>query len=216
MPIGAAEEAFASAARAAADALALDVVAERWSEPSALSGMTVGALASHLDAGTTRLEAFLAEPEPTEGPVLGVGAWFGINRIEGDAVAAGGEAAALVRMDADQRAAAGVEEVRATYQARIDRLLTLLPTVPPDRLVRCRVPGARARFADYLPTRVVELAVHTDDLLVSVGVEGSIDPAVADVVLAVGLELARACSGDLGVLRACFRGERAAPVLPVL
>jgi hypothetical protein len=39
---------------------------------------------------------------------------------------------------------------------------------------------------------------------------------VADVALAVGLDLARARSGDIGVLRACFRGERAAPVLPVL
>jgi hypothetical protein len=32
----------------------------------------------------------------------------------------------------------------------------------------------------------------------------------------VGWELARARSGDLALLRACFRGERAESVLPVL
>ena len=214
--MSAAEEAFASAARAAADALALPVVAARWAGPSALSGMTVGALAAHLDAGTTRLEVLLAEPEPTEGPVLGIGAYFGINRIEGDAVESDDPAHALIRLDAAQRAEAGPAEVRVTFQARIDRLVALLPSVPPDRLVPCRIPGARARFADYLPTRVVELAVHTDDLLVSVGIEGAVDPVVADVVLAVGWELARARSGDVALLRACFRGERAESVLPVL
>jgi hypothetical protein len=164
----AAEAAFASAARAAADALALPAVAERWGGPSALDGMTVGALAAHLDAGTTRLEHFLAEPEPTEGPVLGIGAYFGINRIDGPATASDDPAHALIRLDAAQRAEAGVGVVRATFDARIDRLVAVLAVVPPDRLVPCRVPGARAR------------------------------------------------SGDLALLRACFRGERAEAVLPVL
>jgi uncharacterized protein (TIGR03083 family) len=209
--------AFASAARAAADALALPVVADRWDAPSALTGMTVGALAAHLDAGNRRFEALLAAPEPTEGPALGIGAYYGINRIEGDATASDDPVHAWIRDDAAHQAEAGPVEVLATFSARIDRLLAIVPSMPAGRWLSCRVPGARARFDDYLATRVVELAVHTDDLLVSVGVpDRAPDSPVADVALAVAWELARARSGDLAVLRACFRGERAGPVLPVL
>ena len=104
--ISAAEEAFASAAQAAADVLALPAVAERWHEPSALAGMTIGAVAGHLDAGLDRFEQLLAEPEPTEGPVLGLAAYYGINRIEGDVATNDDPIHAMLRDDGARRALA--------------------------------------------------------------------------------------------------------------
>lgn len=79
------------------------------------------------------------------------------------------------------------------------------------------VRGGFTTLDRYLRTRVVELAVHGDDLAASVGLAFDVPPAVADIVFGVCLELARARAGDLQVLRAFVRRERAAPgVLRVL
>ena len=73
----------------------------------------------------------------------------------------------------------------------------------------------------YLTTRVVELCVHTDDLTVSVVSVGRADGEpprlVADLVISLLVELARSRSGDLRVIRALVRRERAgSDVLRVL
>jgi hypothetical protein len=62
----------------------------------------------------------------------------------------------------------------------------------------------------FVGTRIVELVVHTDDLAVSVGVEPP-EPSegAASVALAAMLAAARSNSGDLAVLRALARRERA-------
>ena len=211
------EAAFASAARAAADAIALPEVVAGWERASALAGMTVGGVAGHFGAGLDRFAQLLAEPEPPAGPEVDLAAFYGANRIEGDALASDDALHAFIRDDAARRAEAGPVAVLAAFREQAERLSAAVPTIPGDRWVAtARVPGGRTRFSTYLPTRVVELAVHTDDLLVSVGIDRPPAPEVADVVLTVALELARARHGDLATLRAAFRGERAAPVFPVL
>ncbi len=62
----------------------------------------------------------------------------------------------------------------------------------------------------YLDTRLVELAVHVDDLAVSLGVATpELDDAATRRAVAVCAELARQRHGAVAVLRALARHERA-------
>jgi hypothetical protein len=76
---------------------------------------------------------------------------------------------------------------------------------------------AAIRLADFLPTRVLELVVHADDLAVSVGVEAPAPSKdTASVAIEVMIAFARTTHGDQEVLRALARRERASPaVFPV-
>jgi hypothetical protein len=91
-------------------------------------------------------------------------------------------------------------------------LQDLLSTADPARLVSVvNVRGGATPLETYLRTRVVELVVHGDDLSASVGLAYEVPAAAAEVTLGVCLELARARSGDLAVVRAFTRRERADP-----
>lgn len=80
-----------------------------------------------------------------------------------------------------------------------------------------RIEGGSTTLDDYLLTRVVELLVHADDLAVSVGQEIDLPGDASSVAFGVFVDLARARSGDLAVLRAFTRKERGDPdVLRVL
>ena len=70
---------------------------------------------------------------------------------------------------------------------------------------------------DFLVTRVVEQVVHLDDLARSVAVTGwRVAPAAVDLVLAVGLDIARRRRGDTAVLRAVYRAGEAEGAFPAL
>jgi len=72
------------------------------------------------------------------------------------------------------------------------------------------------RLGDYLPTRVLELVVHGDDLATSVGIDAPLPESAATVTIDVMLDIARAVHGDLAVVRALSRRERAdTAVFPV-
>jgi len=63
---------------------------------------------------------------------------------------------------------------------------------------------------DFLTTRLLEIAVHCDDLAVSVGVPTPpLDPPALDPVLALLTRLAVRRHGQAAVLRAFSRAERA-------
>ena len=74
-----------------------------------------------------------------------------------------------------------------------------------------QVPDGAATLDGYLRSRIVEIVVHGDDIAQSVS--GSFNPphAAMDVALDVCLQLARAMSGDLRVLRVFVRQERGDP-----
>jgi uncharacterized protein (TIGR03083 family) len=197
--------------------LALNVVrsapvAQRWEADSALDGLTVGALAAHLYSGIRRLETALAQPEPEAPPVVaGIADFYGPNRID-DRGQLDDAFHVAIRTEATERARKGAGALVASFEALVGRLRATLPGQVTTRLVPVlRIEGGAALLSDYLMTRVVELVVHADDLAASVGIEIDPPPEAASVAFGVFLDLARARSGNIAVLRAFSRRERADP-----
>ncbi|MFG3704069.1 maleylpyruvate isomerase N-terminal domain-containing protein [Micromonospora sp. NPDC047670] len=199
--------AYLTAARSALDLLADPAVAARWDEPSALPEFGVGGLAGHLASQLFQVATVLAEPVPAGEPVglldhYAPARWIGtapddeVNvgiRRAGEAVAADGPAALV------DRATATLGELAAALSAQ-----------PADRVVHLARGPWSLTLDDYLTTRLMEIAVHSDDLAVSVGVPTPELPAeVLDPVLSLLARLAVRRHGQPAVLRALTRAERA-------
>jgi uncharacterized protein (TIGR03083 family) len=193
-------------------------VAERWDTDSVLHGLTVGALAAHLYMAIRRLESALAQPEP-EAPrvVAGIADFYGPNRMD-DSGQLDDAFHVAIRAEAAERSGQGASALVERLEALFDRLRASLAGEAMKRLVPVlRIEGGAALLSDYLRTRVVELLVHADDLAASVGIEIDPPPEAVSAVFGVFLDLARARSGDVAVLRAFSRRERADPeVLRIL
>lgn len=213
-------DALWSALDAAVAVVRRDEVRAAWTSPSALDGLTVGALVAHLLIAAERTALVLEAPAPETGAVrvVGVAEFYGPNRIDDVADLADG-LPALLRRGAQDRAAAGFEAVTDELARLGGRLGPLVDASAADRLVPVvQVPGGAARLDDYLTTRVIELVVHTDDVACSVGITLPEVPGDAlAVVTASFVELAVARAGSRAVLRSFARRERAsADVLRVL
>jgi uncharacterized protein (TIGR03083 family) len=199
------------AADLAAGLLADQAVAERWAEPSALDGYSVGGLAAHIHMGLRRLEASLDEALPDEPTTVGVAEFYGANRVDDPSELAAGLHPYL-RQEGEQRAARyGPAGVHRRFVELVARLRDRLPDAPPARPVPVlQVPNGIAPLDAYLTTRIVELVVHSDDLATSVQLPPLTLPrSVASVVIGTLIEMARGRSGDLDVIRALSRRERA-------
>ena len=188
---------------AAASLLATDEVAARWSDPSALQGMTVGALAAHLVRAAGATLAYLDRTDPAtrpDGALLTPVTYFHaaidapiherIKEVSASESAAG--PAAL----ADHCA-----QVAATMRVRFAE-------EPEGRLVAA-LGGRMLTLDDFCRTRLIEVLFHLDDLAASVGlpcpptsVEGR------TIVIDILLGIARDQHGDWEVLRALAREER--------
>lgn len=184
-------------------------VAAAWAKPSALAQMTVGGLAGHLASQIFLVGQALGEPPPPADrepiPLLehySRAAWVGAPldsefnasiRSRGESIAAGG-AAALA-----ERAGATLTEQRAA-----------LPGLADDRVVFMPWVGWALTLDDFLTTRTMEVAVHMDDLAVSVG-RGTPDlpDATFDPVLTLLARLAARRHGQAALMRAFARAERA-------
>lgn len=113
-------------------------------------------------------------------------------------------------------AAGGREAVRAAVLERLDTLDSMLSGATEDSLIAV-MSGRVMPLSEYLVTRVVEQAVHLDDLARSVGREPwPLPTGHEQLALSVGVAIARRRHGDRQVLRALYRGGFSAPVLPVL
>lgn len=197
---------YLEAATRAAALLRDPHVADAWGDGSILEGMTVGALAGHLARSVLQVEWFLDGPldqglEPTTAVTY-------YARIV-DAPDPGSALNRGVRARSEESAAAGAVAVASDTAAALDRLRARLPHEPAGRRVAIlHRPGEEMLLDEYLRTRCVELAVHTDDLALSVGVdahapEGATAVAI-DLLVAAGAER----HGGLAVLRALSRRER--------
>ena len=205
-------EAFLAAAAGAGPLLRAPAVAQRWRDPSALGGYTVGGLAGHLVRAVQRLEQLLDAPPPDD-PVVTVGAYYGRVKLVPQSEAS--EAVhSWLRDDGERMAGRGPAEVASAFEHLVSRLRERLPSAPPERKVAVlTMPGHAATLDGYLRTRVVEVVVHADDLAASVGLDFDPPSGALALALATLVEVVRTREGDLAVLRALCRQERAAPDL---
>jgi hypothetical protein len=155
---------FLEAADGALDLVGRDEVAERWDDPSVLPGYHVGGLAAHLARAVLTVHAYLSSEPPSAGSSpLSAAEYFAAALGDHDPVDSDFHAG--VRARGEEAAAAGhaavVEQLRSTLQ--------LLREIELDRDVAV-LAGLVMHLRDYLETRLVELAIHTDDLAASVGV----------------------------------------------
>lgn len=108
----------------------------------------------------------------------------------------------------EENASTGAVELLATYEEAVRDLERVLRTEPSDRLVRVFM-DVVLLYDDYLPSRMCELLIHTDDLAVSLSVEPPAPPqAASDVAIEHLVEVARHVHGDRAVLIALSRRER--------
>jgi hypothetical protein len=187
--------------------LADPAVSAAWEKPSALAKLTVGGLAGHLARQVTRaVEVVTADP-PAEPPIslldhYARSQWVGADLDD--------EANVYIRTASDQAAADGPAALVTRTGAALDTLRTALPAVPADRVVHLPWGPWALSLDDFLVTRMMEIAVHSDDLAVSVGMPTPPLPApVLDPVIGLLSTLAVRRHGATAVLRALSRAERA-------
>ncbi|TDQ00824.1 maleylpyruvate isomerase N-terminal domain-containing protein [Labedaea rhizosphaerae] len=193
-------------ARSALALLRDPAVTTAWAGPSALPEFSVGGLAGHLAYQVLSLPEALAAPVPTE-PVVPVlehyarVAWIGADR---DA-----EINVRIRDGGESLAANGPSDLADRLATAIGALARLLAET--DRPVRIPLWGPWSlTLDDMLLTRLMELAVHADDLAVSVGVPTPpLPPAVQEAVVDLLSRLAMRRHGAVAVVRALARAERA-------
>jgi hypothetical protein len=188
-----------------------DQVAQHWEDPSVLAGMTVGMVAGHLFLATRVLARQLdqgppppdaitvsmplayrrsrvADPDDLDSPV------YRVVRDDGAHVGAQGTAVVIARFD----------KLRHELRERLDDRDGTLP-----RAV-LRQDGTAVSLSDFVVSRLIEVVVHGDDLMASVGLD---TPAPPPSACALAIEFlvrgAREQAGDLAVLRELTRRERA-------
>lgn len=200
---------FLAGARSATRLVASDRVAAAWDAPSVLPGMSTGELAAHLARAVLQVAAYRdaspSGPGPRTATTDAVGYFADLTGTTepGSALNTGVRERAVATA-ADGHAAL-VQRLRDTVAA----LARDLPAAAPDEVV---VVGHRAgqvlALTEYLRTRCVELAVHLEDLALSLGCEPGVPPSTASVAVDVLQAAARRRHGDAAVLRALARRER--------
>ena len=198
--------AYADAADVAIALIAEPAVAAAWREPSALEKFSVGGLAAHLARQITRVIEDLNEPAPDNPPIpvvdhYGRSAWVGADIDD--------ESNAGIRSRGEDDAEAGAGAVLDGARAALAELRRRLPGEPADRLIAVPA-GWSLTLDDFLLTRMLEIAVHCDDLAVSVHIGTPALPAeVLEPVLELLGRLAVRRHGPTAILRALSRAERA-------
>ncbi len=182
-------------------------VAAGWKAPSALAEWTVGGLAGHL-AGQAFSAVSLLEAEPSDLAPIALDDHY--ERASWVGAAVHDEVSVDIRSGGDANAEAGPQDLMARLAEARDRLPGLLADTSPDRPVLVPWQGWALRRDDFLVMRMMEIAVHSDDLAASVGVTAPALPdEVLGPVLALLTRLAVRRHGQSAVVAALTRAERA-------
>lgn len=200
-------ERYLAAGQAAAGLVSDPAVAGRWAGPSALANMTVGALAGHLARQILNVEALLAQDACVDPPIsllehYARSAWPG--------AAPDDPANVSIRQGSAAEAVSGPAALAERTGAALARLGESLPDTDPGRVVLVPWGPWPLTLEDFLTTRMMEIAVHDDDLAASVGLPAPALPdEVSDVVVVLLARLAVRRHGPVAVIRAFSRAERA-------
>lgn len=198
---------YADAADCTARVLADPAVAAAWAAPSALAGMTVGALAGHLARQLFTVQLALAQADRADPPISLLEHYDRVQWIGADH---DDEANVRVRRTSGQEAADGPAALAARAAAAAAALRSELAAEPVDRVVFVPWGPWSLALDDLLSTRLMEIAVHRDDLACSIGGPLEELPAAAtDAAVVLLARLAVRRHGQAAVLRALSRAERA-------
>ncbi|MDA8291023.1 MAG: maleylpyruvate isomerase N-terminal domain-containing protein [Actinomycetota bacterium] len=170
----------------------------------ALGSWTVQDLVGHTSRSLLTIEMYLArEPEPVtlEGPLayLAAAAAAGTDPAAADAIAQRGRDAGKALGD----------DVADAVRAISERVASLVDRTADD--APCATPLGSLTLAAYLPTRVLELTVHTLDLAAATGEEV---PEELDEPVAACLELVAAAVGETAHAAAVLRALTGRGSLP--
>lgn len=200
---------FLDTARVSARLLRNPAVAGAWGEASVLPGFSVAGLAGHLAYQVLALRQILDAPAPTE-PRIGLLDHYA--RVEWIGADLDADINVRIRSGGEEVAADGPKALADSVDAAVTGLHEILATVPADRPVRIPLWGPWSLTVDdLLVTRMMELAVHSDDLAVSVGVPTPrFSESTVDTVLRLLTRLAARRHGPTAVMRSFSRAERAA------
>jgi len=196
----------------AAELIATPSIAEQWDEPSALEGMTVGALSAHLVRAAGATIAYLDRTPPdrrSDGDLLTAVTYFH--------AAVDSPIHDQIKDVSATESAIGHEATVAKCRQLAADLETRLAAEPVDRLVAA-LGGRLLTLDDFCRTRLIEVLLHLDDLAVSTDQpRPATDPEGAAVIIEICMNIARDRNGDWGVLYALTRAERSggAAVFPV-
>jgi uncharacterized protein (TIGR03083 family) len=198
---------FLSTARSAADLLGEPAVAAAWAAPSALPGFGIGGLAGHLAYQIVTVAAAVSEPVPAE-PVVSLLEHYG--RVEWIGADIDDDINVRIRRGGERAAADGPAALAERVESAIAELTRVLASAA-DRPVRIPLWGPWSLLLDdLLITRMMELAVHSDDLAVSVGLPTpALTQGAVDTVIDLLVRLSVRRHGPVNVLRALSRAERA-------
>jgi hypothetical protein len=202
-----ARRAYTQAAGAAALLLAHPAVASSWDQPSALEHYAVSGLAGHLAGQIFFAENALAQPEPATEPISLMDYY---DRVDWIRSGPDSDPHLRIRSGSEMLAVNGAAALAARAHAAVARLPEILAATPVLRRVQLPSWQWALTFDDFLHSRLIELAVHIDDLAVSVDLPAPpLPPQVTDPVLDLLTKLATRTHGVAPLLRALTRSERA-------
>lgn len=198
---------FLGTARLVGELLGDPSVAAAWEAPSALPEFGVRGLAGHMLYQVQLVrEALDAPPAGAEAISLqehyGRATWIGAPLDD--------EINTRIRRGGEAIAGNGPQELAAEFASTLGAVAGDLPTAV-DRPVHLSLWGPWAlSLDDLILTRTMELAVHCDDLAVSVGVPTPVlPPSAVERVVDLLSRVALRRHGQAAVIRALSRAERA-------
>ena len=198
--------AYLTAAESTVGLLGRGEVADRWSDASACSDWTVGGLAAHLAGQILNVPVVIRYPHGGRDPIS-----LSEHYARAEWVTAGpdDEINVSIRRGSDQVAAAGPHELLRHATEALDDVRGLLGSTAADEPVLIPWQGWALLLGDFLTTRMMEIAVHSDDLAVSIGVEPPPLPGeVLEPVFALLTAVAAQRHGATAVLRSLTRPDR--------
>jgi len=206
-------ELFFAGARTVIDAIADPAVEAAWDRPSVLEEQLVSSVAGHLArSGLWVVGEYLFAGSPARPPDFGSASEYFV----AVAVAATPEVHLAIRERGAAVAALGREEILHRLRDELGSLEPQLDTLPADHLMAV-FGGKVITLSDYLVTRVVEQAVHLDDLARSVGRDPWPLPSGHEALaISVGVEMACRLHGPNATLRGLYRKGFAELTFPVL
>jgi hypothetical protein len=206
-------EVYLESAAVATKFLAHPAVAECWAAPSVLAKLRVGGLTAHLVSQVTQVPPVLGVQIRDES--ISLSEHFARSTwTDGDIDS---EVNTYIRCMAEREATAGAQALTAAAGVALAELQQRLPAEPPERVIQLPWGPWALSLDDYLITRLLELAVHCDDLAVSIGVNTPALPVAGlDTVIGLLCQLATRRHGQTALIRTLSRAERAPKTIAAL